>query len=181
MEFSRREYWSEFSFSSPGDLSHRGIEPGSPALQANSLLSESLGKPYTYTYKISINHHLGELILTNILQRLRAVLYLFASWKCSMLGGYLATQNKYYISQHPLQVGMATWTGSSQSGVGCSVLPAPSSSLKKKASSLVPISSTLLIGIWSYLVSHPESHCPHSLLHLPFRTHSMVSGKKSKV
>ena len=170
MEFSRREYWSGLPFSSPGDLSHRGIEPGSPALQAN-----------TYTYKISINHHLGELILSNILQTMRAVLYLFASWKCSILGGYLATQNKYYISQHPLQVGMATWTGSSQSGVGCSVLPAPSSSLKKKASSLVPISSTLLIGIWSYLVSHPESHCPHSLLHLPFRTHSMVSGKKSKV
>ena len=171
MEFSRREYWSGLPFSSPGDLSHQVIEPGSPALQANT---------YTYTYKISINHHLGELILTNILQTMRAVLYLFASWKCSILGGYLATQNKYYISQHPLQVGMATWTGSSQSGVGCSVLPAPSSSLKKKASSLVPISSTLLIGIWSYLVSHPESHCPHSL-HLPFRTHSMVSGKKSKV
>ena len=46
MEFSRREYWSGLPFSSPGDLSHLGIEPGSPALQANSLLSESPGKPY---------------------------------------------------------------------------------------------------------------------------------------
>ena len=32
-------------FSSPGDLPDLGIEPRSPALQADSLLSESPGKP----------------------------------------------------------------------------------------------------------------------------------------
>ena len=37
----RQEYWSGWPFSSPGDLPHPGIEPGSPALQADSLLSES--------------------------------------------------------------------------------------------------------------------------------------------
>ena len=37
-EFSRQEYWSGFSFPSPGDLPDPGIEPGSPALQADSLL-----------------------------------------------------------------------------------------------------------------------------------------------
>ena len=31
-------------FPSPGDLSHPGIRPGSPALQADSLLSEPPGK-----------------------------------------------------------------------------------------------------------------------------------------
>ena len=36
MEFSRQEYWSGLPFPSPGDLSNSGIEPGSPALQANS-------------------------------------------------------------------------------------------------------------------------------------------------
>ena len=35
--------------SSPGDLPNPGIRPGSPALQANSLLSESPGKP-NHTY-----------------------------------------------------------------------------------------------------------------------------------
>ena len=32
MGFSRQEYWSGLPFSSPGDLSHPGIEPGFPAL-----------------------------------------------------------------------------------------------------------------------------------------------------
>ena len=31
MGFSRREYWSELPFLSPGDLPHPGTEPGSPA------------------------------------------------------------------------------------------------------------------------------------------------------
>ena len=40
--FSRQEYWSGLPFPSPGDLPDPGIKPGSPALQADSLLSESL-------------------------------------------------------------------------------------------------------------------------------------------
>ena len=45
MGISREEYWSGLPCPSPGDLPHPGIEPGSPALQANSLWSESPGKP----------------------------------------------------------------------------------------------------------------------------------------
>ena len=45
MEFSRQQYWNGLSFSSPGDLPDPGFEPGSPALQAYSLLSEPPGKP----------------------------------------------------------------------------------------------------------------------------------------
>ena len=37
MEFSRQEYWSGLPFPSPGDLPDPGIEPRSPALQADSL------------------------------------------------------------------------------------------------------------------------------------------------
>ena len=44
MEFSRREYWSGLPFPSPGDLSDPGIEPRSPTLQADSLLTEPPGK-----------------------------------------------------------------------------------------------------------------------------------------
>ena len=45
MEFSRQEYWSGLPFPSPGDLPDPGIGPGSPALQADTLLSEPPGKP----------------------------------------------------------------------------------------------------------------------------------------
>ena len=40
MGFSRQEYWSAWPFLSPGDLPDPGIEPGSPALQVDSLPSE---------------------------------------------------------------------------------------------------------------------------------------------
>ena len=40
LEFSRQEYWSGFPFLSPRDLPDLGIELRSPALQADSLLSE---------------------------------------------------------------------------------------------------------------------------------------------
>ena len=42
--FSRQEYWSGLPFPSPGDLPKPGIEPGSPALQTDALLSEPPGK-----------------------------------------------------------------------------------------------------------------------------------------
>ena len=41
--FSRQEYWSGLSCPPPGDLPNSGIEPRSPALQADSLLSEPSG------------------------------------------------------------------------------------------------------------------------------------------
>ena len=44
MGFSRQEYWSELPFPSPGDLPYPGIEPESPALQADSLLFEPPGR-----------------------------------------------------------------------------------------------------------------------------------------
>ena len=45
MGFSRQEYWSGLPFPSPGELPNPGIEPRSPALQVDSLLSEPPGKP----------------------------------------------------------------------------------------------------------------------------------------
>ena len=46
MEFSRQDYWSGLLFPSSGDLSDPGIEPRFPALQADSLPSETPGGPY---------------------------------------------------------------------------------------------------------------------------------------
>ena len=45
VEFSRQEYWGGLPFLSSGDLPNPGIEPGSPALQVDFLLSEQPGKP----------------------------------------------------------------------------------------------------------------------------------------
>ena len=45
MEFSRQEYWSGFLVSSSGDFLNPGIELRSPALQAESLLFKTPGKP----------------------------------------------------------------------------------------------------------------------------------------
>ena len=41
--FPRQEYWSGLPFPSPGDLPHPGIEPRTPALRTDSLLSEPQG------------------------------------------------------------------------------------------------------------------------------------------
>ena len=40
MGFSGQEYWSGLPGPPPGDLPNPGIKPGSPALQADSLLFE---------------------------------------------------------------------------------------------------------------------------------------------
>ena len=53
MGFSRQEYWSELPFPSPACLPDPGIEPGSPALQADTLPSEPPGKHLVQ--KIGIN------------------------------------------------------------------------------------------------------------------------------
>ena len=43
--FPRQEYWIGLPFPSPGDLPYPGIEPVSPALQADSLLLSHQGSP----------------------------------------------------------------------------------------------------------------------------------------
>ena len=45
-----QKYWSGLPFPAPGPLPNPGIEPGSPALQADSLPSEPPGKPYIYAH-----------------------------------------------------------------------------------------------------------------------------------
>ena len=40
------DFWSGLPFPSPGDLPNPGIEPWSPALQADSLPTELQGKPH---------------------------------------------------------------------------------------------------------------------------------------
>ena len=58
MGFSRQECWTGLPFPSPGDLPDPGIEPRSPALQADALLSEPPGKFYNFMICINYLHYL---------------------------------------------------------------------------------------------------------------------------
>ena len=60
MEFSRQDYWTGLPFPSPGNLPDPGIEPRSPALQADYLLCEPPGKP------LNIRHDTIKLLEENI-------------------------------------------------------------------------------------------------------------------
>ena len=52
MRFSRQRYWSGWPFPSPGDLPNPGIEPGSLALQADSLPTELLSRISAFAVRI---------------------------------------------------------------------------------------------------------------------------------
>ena len=61
MEFSRQEYWSRLPCPSPGELLDPGIEPGSPALQVDSLPSEpltNLRPGYLFIFKAEVKTEL---------------------------------------------------------------------------------------------------------------------------
>ena len=72
MKFSRQEYWNRLPFPFPGDLPDSGIEPRSPALQADSLQSEPTGKLETDNNK-KINKLFAMLMFCEVL----LVLYIY--------------------------------------------------------------------------------------------------------
>ena len=61
--FSRPEYWSGEPFPSPGDLPNPGIEPQSPALQADSLSAEPPGKPNCQGFTIFLSSFILRILL----------------------------------------------------------------------------------------------------------------------
>ena len=56
MGFSKQEYWSGLPFLSLANIPDPGIEPGLPALQADSLPTELQGKIYIYIYTYTHTH-----------------------------------------------------------------------------------------------------------------------------
>ena len=54
MKFSRQQYWSGLPCPPPGNLPNPGIKPRSPALQADSLLTEPPGKPILFHWFSSV-------------------------------------------------------------------------------------------------------------------------------
>ena len=67
MGFSRQEHRSGLLFPFPGDLPDSGIEPGSPALQKDSLPSEPPGKfIYVYT-SVYLHTHICSLVFMGLI------------------------------------------------------------------------------------------------------------------
>ena len=62
--FSRQEYWSGLPYPPPGDLPNWGIEPRSPTLQGDALLSETPEKPVT-EYQFHNIQKLNSTLLNN--------------------------------------------------------------------------------------------------------------------
>ena len=73
MGFFRQDYWSGLPFPSPGDLPSPGIEPRSPALQADALTSEPLGKSFSLTDVVKTSDP-----LMNSFPIFNTVIYLFS-------------------------------------------------------------------------------------------------------
>ena len=55
MGFSRKEYWSGLRFPPPGDIPDPGLKPVSPALQVDSLYTESSGIDFSNHYYFQPN------------------------------------------------------------------------------------------------------------------------------
>ena len=77
MEFSRQEYWSGLPFPSPGDLPNPGIEPRSPALQADALPYEPPGKLKILLYHYNLSK--GYLKIPSVTYQLSLSLSLYTT------------------------------------------------------------------------------------------------------
>ena len=85
--FSRQEYWSGLPCPSPGNLPNPGIEPVSPALQANSSPSEPPGKPLFYGWMMFYCRYVPHFLIPSYTDRHMGCLYIL-----------VAVNNSTYIS-----------------------------------------------------------------------------------
>ena len=89
-----QEYCSGLPFPPPGDLPNPGIEPGSPALQADSLPSDLPGKPIMWKVSIKLiyflSHYLKQLFIH--LFWLCWVFFVALRLSCPSACGILASQ-----------------------------------------------------------------------------------------
>ena len=81
MGFSRQEYWSGLPFPSPGDLPDPGVEPRSPALQADALTSEPPGRSTGYNSPIYYSAFCCIAQLVKNLPAMQETLTQFLGWE----------------------------------------------------------------------------------------------------
>ena len=79
-----QEYWSGYPIPSPADLPDPGIKLGSPALQAFSLPTELLGKPFNYAGNCKIIFQNGGNFVHSHQKWMRSPItpYHFSIWYC---------------------------------------------------------------------------------------------------
>ena len=80
MGFPRQEYWRGLPFPSPGDLPNPGMEPGFPALQADTLPSGPPGKAV-------LRASYGLMFVSSQIQMLKSQLPNMTVIVCEALGG----------------------------------------------------------------------------------------------
>ena len=102
MEFSRPEYWRCQLFPPPGDLPNPGIEPRSPALQADPLPAEPQGKPIDIHYRWLIRSRC--VTQGTLLSALR-----WPKWEENpKMSGYMCTYSWFTLQQKLIQRSKAT-------------------------------------------------------------------------
>ena len=99
MELSRQEYWSGWSFPSLRDLPNPGTEPGSAALQADSLPSEPPGIRLAYLYLLNLFSNLGRSFNLDDFKAYYPPSFLGGPWQSAILSEH------YHILtfSHPLR------------------------------------------------------------------------------
>ena len=99
MGFSRQEYWSGLPFPSPEDLPSTGVEPGPPALQTDTLLSEPPGINASFSWSSTT---LSTMFVFNYFLTLHLVFFILpiTVCKCVMSFAYLPS-----FTYFPLDLG----------------------------------------------------------------------------
>ena len=100
MKFSRSEYWSGYPIPSPADLPNPGIEPGPPALQADSLPTELSGKSISNGWD-PLNHaRMNYINDSAVIYNLLIIPYMFYLSSCTKKCGVTKLMN-YILALSP--------------------------------------------------------------------------------
>ena len=114
MGFSSQEYWSRLPFLSPGDFPHLGTEPRSPALQADSFLSEPPGKPKLSIWKsnstnfkivLILGSGIGRVLFSLIVLLLNSSSCAWCTVRSKKLKHHSLEQRKIYCKGHARRMG----------------------------------------------------------------------------
>ena len=142
MGFSRQEYWSSLPFPSPRDLPNPGIEPISPALQAEAFTVWTTRETFIIKYQFSS---------VQLLSHVR----LFATpWIAACQASLSISNSRSWLkNSHPL----SRWC---HPAVSSSVVPFSSCSQSLPASESFPVSQLFAWGGQSTGVSALQSFLP---------------------
>ena len=102
MGFSRQEYQTVLPCPPPGDLPDPGVEPGSPTLQADSLLSEPPGKPEAWSLSLSVKES-----FSHLLEKEMAIHSSILTWKIPWTeepGRSMGSRSQTWLSMHTYHI-----------------------------------------------------------------------------